>query len=167
MKKKIFAAFMVAAMAVGVLFAFTACGGPADVVKNLIEGSAKFDAEKVVSCVYFADEDTKAELTAQLKTGFDQAKEALPGYSASVSSYSYEKTGVMTDAEIETLKLTLKDGDEVEETEKATVKYKLKVEMSGGGASIGGETDEKTVNVTLAKISGTWYIVGGMDDIVG
>lgn len=166
MKKKIVAAFLVAALAVGIVFAFTACGvgagSPGSLANKYVKASASFDTDGVINCMYFANDEDREAAKAEISEGFDYAKKQLTGtlgmdITCTASGIKYEKKSDMTEAELKTYQAACKEGDTVEAGERGTVSYTLKTKVTILGTETENTTDTSTT-IACIKINGSWYI---------
>ena len=160
MKKKLMVGVLAAALAVGMVMAFTACGvngSPESVVKASLEAQLEYDVEKMLDLMYFEDENDDGVVRYDMKA----AVQELGVVSSSVKLTKFDcKVTEATEEELEAIKATY-EGIDIQAV--SICEYTYSTEGSIVVNKDGTETEEdmsaqdKTGIAVVYKIGGKWY----------
>ena len=156
MKKRLVSALAIALVVIASTVAFIACGAnssPEAVAKAFITATSSKNADKAVDCMYFKDDTTKKATKAILEASF-----AIMGddVKLTISNVKYEKVAALTEEEMTFVKASYTD-TEIQEGEKGTLSYTIKMKGEILGVAV-DETDDQEDEIVTIKIDGKWYI---------
>ncbi len=161
MKKKLMVGVLAAALAVGMVMAFTACGAngsPESVIKAMLKAQLDYDVEKMIDLMYFEDQNDDGVLRYDLKAEIEEL--GLVGSSVKLTKFECTVTEA-TEEELEAAK-ALYEGINVEAVSKCEYTYSTEGSIT---VTIDGKEVEQDMNsqdakgtTTVYKVDGKWYM---------
>ena len=171
MKKKIVIGIAAVCLAVGMVFAFTACGvngSPESVVKASLEATLNLDVDKMLDTYYFEDEADKESVKAFLE---EELKGEAYEVSGKITKFDFTEEEA-TDDELKAAQ-ALYEGINIEALSNYSVTYSIKatvkITVDGASTETDASVEDETASGTVYKIDGKWYgeiVPAGSADIV-
>ena len=161
MKKKLMVGVLAAALAVGMVMAFTACGAngsPESVVRAALEAEYTYDIDTMLDITYFEDEADRAEE----KELAEKELEEMGEFEISIKITKFEfKEEETTDDELKAAQEKYA-GIDIEEicnfSFVFSAEFSMTVTVEGVEETIEDSVTDENVDGTVYKIGGKWYV---------